>query len=186
MFRMRSHADSTGEINMKTTITAYATAAFLMILLCALPAQAEYLGKINKYGLTQTIVDSESELVLVDFWATWCGPCRKTIPHLIELRKQYPQAKLEIIGLSVDQREDLIPTFMDQVGINYKVYMGSPDVSAAFRVSAVPKMMIFQGRKILLDHAGYIPPQSLQKVLDNLFAEYGSSPTRKPDKGKNQ
>ena len=82
-----------------------------------------------------TITSVEKELqpyrgkvVLLDIWATWCGPCRVEIPGFIRLQEKYRDQGLEVIGVSIDpytsgQGETIVRPFMEQFGINYKIWM---------------------------------------------------------------
>jgi peroxiredoxin len=70
----------------------------------------------------------EGRVVVLNFWATWCPPCRYEVPHLIELRRRFDAAKVAIIGVSVDQGElpevqTLVSRFMARFGINYPVVL---------------------------------------------------------------
>jgi len=64
--------------------------------------------------------------VMLDFWATWCGPCKKEIPHIIELRKQISEDKLVIIGIS-NEPEEKIRQFAEKEKINYSLIAVNPD-----------------------------------------------------------
>jgi len=66
--------------------------------------------------------DHLGEAVLIDFWATWCGPCRMAIPHLIELQKKYGGRNFTVVGVSLDQQgEGVVRPFTQQWNINYPV-----------------------------------------------------------------
>lgn len=70
----------------------------------------------------------EGRVVVLNFWATWCPPCRYEVPHLVELRRRFDPAKVAIIGVSVDQGElpeiqTLVSRFVAQFGINYPVVL---------------------------------------------------------------
>ena len=84
--------------------------------------------------------DFAKQLTLVEFWATWCGPCRRSAPHLSKLAQTY-RGKLEIAGLS-DEKEDTIKPFVQKQGENmdYNVDMVPPDLKAAYMtgVSGIP------------------------------------------------
>ena len=82
--------------------------------------------------------------VLIDFWATWCGPCRFEIPGYIELQKKYGDAGLAIVGVSLDRGGPLVvKKFVEEQKINYLIVLGDDKVAEAFGgVEAIPTTFI--------------------------------------------
>lgn len=70
-------------------------------------------GEVNLYELLK------EKIILVNFWATWCGPCVKEIPDLIKLKEQFDGKNFEIIGISIDRSISPVVEFAKNVGINY-------------------------------------------------------------------
>ena len=71
-------------------------------------------------GKPLTIAALQGKVVFLNFWATWCGPCRAEIPDLIALQDRYKD-RLQIIGLNVDDEEADIQKYVEETGINYPV-----------------------------------------------------------------
>ena len=72
------------------------------------------------------------KVVLLDFWATWCDPCREETPHFVELQKQYADRGLQIIGVSMDDTSDPVRDFYQQFHMNYPVVMGDAKTGEAY------------------------------------------------------
>jgi peroxiredoxin len=72
------------------------------------------------------------KVVLLDFWATWCVPCREETPHFVELQRKYGDRGLQIIGVSMDDSPDPVRPFVQQFHVNYPVVMGTADVGSAY------------------------------------------------------
>lgn len=74
--------------------------------------------------------DYQGKVVVIDFYATWCEPCRAEIPHLIRLQKQYADKGFQVIGLNVggDQDRAEVPAFAKQLGISYPLAFPDDDV----------------------------------------------------------
>jgi thiol-disulfide isomerase/thioredoxin len=84
-------------------------------------------------GGTVNLAAARGKVVLLNFWATWCGPCRMEVPDLVELQKKY-QDRLQVIGLAVDDAdEDTVRKFAKRYAINYPVAMATDEMRACQR-----------------------------------------------------
>lgn len=72
------------------------------------------------------------KVVLLDFWATWCDPCREEIPHFVELQRKYGSDGLQIVGVSMDDSIDPVRPFAEKFHINYPVVMGNAKVGELY------------------------------------------------------
>ena len=71
--------------------------------------------------------DIEDEVYIVEFWATWCAPCRKSIPHLTKLQEEYGEDGLAIFGISTDQNQELVEPFVKRQGMKMGYTVGTDD-----------------------------------------------------------
>jgi len=69
-------------------------------------------------GSFRNIKEWDGKIIFLNFWATWCPPCKKEIPHFIELQKAYGEQGFQIIGLAVDNEDD-VREYAEDMGINY-------------------------------------------------------------------
>lgn len=83
-------------------------------------------------GVTRSIAEWDGRPLLINFWATWCPPCRREIPLLNALRARYAPQGFEVIGVAVDFREDVL-RYMDATPIDYPVLIGEQDGLDAVR-----------------------------------------------------
>ncbi len=72
------------------------------------------------------------KVVLLDFWATWCDPCREEIPRFIELQRKYGSDGLQIVGVSMDDSIDPVRPFAEKFHINYPIVMGNAKVGELY------------------------------------------------------
>ena len=85
-------------------------------------------------GKTVKLSDYSGKVVILDFWATWCPPCVKEIPHFVELEKEFGGKGLKVIGVSVDQGGlPAIEKFMKKTPINYPIVLGDQKVHQSYQ-----------------------------------------------------
>jgi thiol-disulfide isomerase/thioredoxin len=94
-------------------------------------------------GKTVKLSDYKGKVVLIEFWATWCPPCREAVPGLMKLHKAYKEKGLVVLAVSLDQGGwDEVKSFIAQQGITYKVLKGTDDVSMQYRVRSIPMSLL--------------------------------------------
>lgn len=95
-------------------------------------------------GKNISLSDFRGKAVLVNFWATWCGPCKIETPWLVELQNQYGSQGLQIVGVAMDDSgKDEIAQFAKDMGVNYPVLLGKEAVGDAYGgVPALPESFI--------------------------------------------
>lgn len=90
-------------------------------------------------GKTVSLSDYKGKVVLVDFWATWCDPCKAEVPELIELQKKLGPKGFVILGASMDEETAEVPKFAKAYGINYPVLLvGSERAPKGWVVPGLP------------------------------------------------
>jgi thiol-disulfide isomerase/thioredoxin len=111
-------------------------------------------------GKLVTLADSKGKVTLLNFWATWCGPCRAEIPDLVELQNKYKD-RLQILGLVVDDDDPgAIKEFVEKFGINYPVAVATDDIRVQYGgIPALPSSFVLdtEGR-IVQKHEGLRDP----------------------------
>lgn len=123
-------------------------------------------------GKTVKSADFKGKVVILDFWAAWCPPCRAEIPGFIELRKKYQNQGLVVAGVSLDQGGAAgVKKFMEKEGVNYPVLLGSEEVVRAFGgVEAIPTTFIIDRKgRIAGKHEGFTDKDDFEKEIKPLL-----------------
>jgi cytochrome c biogenesis protein CcmG/thiol:disulfide interchange protein DsbE len=102
------------------------------------PQQIEKIAPVfileNAAGVKQSLADYKGKVIVLNFWATWCPPCRREIPDFIELQKQYGSQGLQIVGIAVDQEGwSVVKPFISQNGINYPIFMSTEETYETYQ-----------------------------------------------------
>lgn len=113
------------------------------------------------------------KVVLVNFWATWCGPCVKEVPMFTRLYTRYYDEGFEIIGVSVDEDINDVRDFSTAFGVNYPIGMSSSGLEKQFGgVMAVPTTFVIDRNYRLVDRfMGYQSEAFLVEIIERLLKE---------------
>jgi thiol-disulfide isomerase/thioredoxin len=82
-------------------------------------------------GRPVSLSDYRGKVVILDFWAPWCPPCKREIPDLISLQDQYGPKGLQVVGIGLD-RTDNVTTFVRENGVNYPVMVGDDEITRLY------------------------------------------------------
>lgn len=138
-------------------------------LACMASAQPQGVAPIGHSDIIKLVSQSKGKVVVLNFWASWCPPCREEIPELAEVRKRFPEDKVVMLGISMDQDPAAYARFVAKTGFTYPVFLARPDVGPAFGIRGIPRTVVYgpQGEQVLT-HEGYLSGVALEKVLTKL------------------
>lgn len=125
-------------------------------------------------GGTLSSAEMKGKILVIDFWATWCPPCRAEIPHFVDLQEAYRDQGIVFVGISLDQgsgAEDKVSKFMQAQGINYPVVMGDVEVQEAFGgIPSIPTTFVVDREGNLVNRkVGYKPASYFEAVFAELL-----------------
>ena len=123
-------------------------------------------------GRTVHLKDFRGKVVVLDFWATWCGPCKMEIPHFVELMKRHGEKGLEIVGVAMDETgADVVKPFVEKNGLHYHVLLGDDYTANRFGgVNALPTTFVIdRGGHIARKYIGYRSLESFEEDLAPLL-----------------
>ena len=122
-------------------------------------------------GKPVTLAESKGKVVLVNFWATWCGPCRAEVPDLVELQNKYKD-RLQILGLVVDDDDsDAIKKFAARFGINYPVALATNEIRLQYGgIPALPTSFVLDSEgRVVQKHEGLRDPVLYETEIRSLL-----------------
>ena len=164
---------------------------FCLFLSADLPASA---AKATDFTLNDlegnevSLSSFQGKVILLDFWATWCPPCRQEIPGFINLYKKYKDKGVEIIGVSLDKSPDKVKTFVEKGKVNYPILMGNKEVTELYGgVRSIPTTIIIdRDMNIVGQHVGFAEESVFQADIEKLLMpgtgdQSPAEPTEKPE-----
>ena len=123
-------------------------------------------------GSERTLSDFSGKVVILDFWATWCPPCRAEIPHFIELYDTHKDKGLEVIGVSLDRNaERVIGAFAEENRINYTLLVGDNDVTDLYGgIMSIPTTFVIdRDGRITERFVGYRDKEVFEEAIKELL-----------------
>ena len=144
--------------------------ALLFVLLLPALASAASLESLDRKGLDDLLASHKGKAVMLNFFATWCPPCRMEIPDLVKIHEKYADKGVVIIGLSVDEDKNAVPGFLQKLGVKYPVYMAGSSITRAFGISSIP-FNVFVDKKgdVVLAGTGLVEHKDLVEIFDKLL-----------------
>lgn len=134
------------------------------------PLAADFtLSQLN--GQELRLSSYRGKVVLLDFWATWCDPCREATPHLVELQQKYGARGLQIIGISMDDSPEPVGPFYQQFHVNYPVVMGNAKTGELYGgVLGLPiAFLLDRDGRIYAKHIGATDPEIFEREIKRLL-----------------
>lgn len=132
-------------------------------------------------GKTVSLADYKGKAVLLNFWATWCGPCKLEMPWLIELQKKYAAQGFTVLGISEDDGSPkLVADFASKMGINYPVLLSDDKLNKAYGGVDYLPTSYYIGRdgKIAIETGGVISQAQIEQNIQKILAPPGAASTQ--------
>jgi cytochrome c biogenesis protein CcmG/thiol:disulfide interchange protein DsbE len=125
-------------------------------------------------GAAVKLSDFRGQVVLLNFWATWCAPCKTEIPWFVEFERTYRDRNFAVLGVSFDDGGwKAVKPYMEAQRINYPVLIGNDDVSGAYgEIGSLPStFLIDKAGRIAFAHAGLCAKNDYQAEIKTLLDE---------------
>ncbi len=144
-------------------------ACVFFVMLSALPlTSAHAVETIGADKLEQLIAQHKGKVIVVNFFATWCPPCREEIPGLVDISKERGK-EVVILGLSVDESAKPLPSFIKKYKIPYTVVRANDEIQRLFEVRSIPHNVVFdKNGKIVANESGFVSKKQLNTFIDKL------------------
>jgi peroxiredoxin len=123
-------------------------------------------------GAPVKLAEQKGNVVLLNFWATWCGPCKVEIPWFISFQQQYKDQKFEVLGVAFDDDGwNMVKPFITEHKINYRIMIGNDDLEKAYGgVESLPMtFLIGRDGRIASQHKGLVSKSTYQEEIVRLL-----------------
>lgn len=130
---------------------------------------------VTTAGQPVTLSNYRGYVLVMDFFATWCAPCRESIPHLADLTRKYGKQGLQILGMSVDDGGDkVVKEFIVNKKINYPVALADEDLQADYGLRSVPTIYVINKKGVVVEkYMGFSDEtgRSMEALIKRLLTE---------------
>ncbi len=127
-------------------------------------------------GKKVTLSSYRNKVVLIEFWATWCPPCRMTIPELVKLTDEYADKDFTVLSINVDEGRDVetkLNEFIDEFGINYPVLLADNLTIRLYGIVPIPiSFLLDRKHTIVKKYTGYVERKDLKEEIERLLKDH--------------
>jgi len=123
-------------------------------------------------GRDVTLSDYKGKVVLLNFWATWCGPCKIEMPWFVEFQRKYKDRGFSVIAVSLDDEGwDIVRPFADRLELNFPVVVGSDEMADKYGgVAALPTTFIIDKEGLIVNsHMGLVGRGEYEEDIESLL-----------------
>jgi thiol-disulfide isomerase/thioredoxin len=169
--------------NLAPSLRAFIWAIFIALILMTgcqkqggTPQVAPEFSLSDINGRTASLAEHRGQVVLLDFWATWCPPCRMSIPELVRLQEKYKDKGLVVLGVSLDDpaefTNEYIQAFKDKFNINYRILRFNMQVVKdyfGYDAPTIPTLFVIDRDGKVRDRIVGFVPNAAERVLTGLL-----------------
>lgn len=121
---------------------------------------------------SKKVANAKGKVLVVNFFATWCPPCKAEMPELQRISQKFPADKLEFFAVSVDEDIDAVQPFLKKMGVTFPVFLCEPDLAEQLNISAIPRTLIYdRAGKLALDAEGMMDEEDLNEQVGKLIGK---------------
>jgi peroxiredoxin len=125
-------------------------------------------------GKTVKLSDYKGKVVLLNFWATWCGPCKIETPWFVEFERKYKDQGFAVVGVSMDEEGwPAVKPYVAEMGINYRMLLGNDSIAALYGgLDALPTTFILDREgKVAATHVGLAGKSEFENGIKELLSQ---------------
>jgi thiol-disulfide isomerase/thioredoxin len=167
------------QIRLKYALAATALLLVLPVNARAILQKGEVAPQFKATNLANqqiSLAAYRGKVVVLDFFATWCGPCKESLPHMVELHRKYSGKGLQILGVSADDESDrlYVKVFVSDLNLPYPVFIANEDLQADYGLRSVPMIVVINKKGIVAEkYMGYSSTiaKKMEDLIKRLMAE---------------
>jgi thiol-disulfide isomerase/thioredoxin len=126
----------------------------------------------NPEGKPVDFAQFKGKYVWIDFWASWCVPCKKAFPYMRELYEKYKGEEFEILGISTDATKESWLKILDQIKNPWPQVWDAKNIAAEFTVTAFPTSFLIDPEgKVIVKEVGFEPQGAIERKLGEIFGK---------------
>jgi peroxiredoxin len=125
-------------------------------------------------GQAVTLTNYKGSVLVIDFFASWCQPCTKSIPHIIELNRKYGKQGLQILGMSLDEDKDDLIEFIKPKKLNYPVALANEELQTDYGLHSIPTIVLIDKKGVVAEKYMGLTDETSKKIeatIKRLLAE---------------